>query len=127
MKDYFKNTSHIDILLLIYFYIPTTGGYMTDIKTQLVKINALLENLGQQLLRIEKDPSVEKKIEDVINNNLSDAIFLAMEALNSKEVKNKKVLALLKDISIKDIKQNWVDFSAALKKYVNVPQHLWED
>ncbi|MBN2443869.1 MAG: hypothetical protein JXJ04_21080 [Spirochaetales bacterium] len=100
---------------------------MTDIKTQLIKINALLENIGHQRSSVKKDPSLERKAEDIINNNISDIIRFIMEIINSGELTNKKLLAFLKGINHKTLTTSWAEYSAVLKKYVNTPEYMWEE
>ena len=99
---------------------------MPDKKTELIKINALLENVGYQLSRSNKDPSLERKAEDIINNCISDIIRFTVKLIDSKEVTNKKLLTVLQNIKSQDIILNWADHSAALKRYVNDPEHSWE-
>ncbi|MBN2533892.1 MAG: hypothetical protein JXB88_13465 [Spirochaetales bacterium] len=99
---------------------------MIDIKTQLVKINAMLENIGSKLSKVKNDPSLEMKLEDVINNSIADVIELTIKLIDSNEVNNQKLLEILKDINGKDIKLRWAEYSAAIKKYVNDPEYLWE-
>ena len=99
---------------------------MTDIKTELVKINAMLENIGSKLSKMKKDPSLERDLEDVVNNSISDVIELTIKLIDSNEVKYEKLLGILKSINCKDIKLRWVEYSAALKKYVNDPEYLRE-
>lgn len=99
---------------------------MIDIKTQLVKINAMLENIGSKLSKIKEDPSLERDLEDVINNSISDVIQYTIQLIDSKVITNQRLLELLKSINGKDIKNRWADYSASLKKYVNDPEHLWE-
>ena len=98
---------------------------MQDTKTQLIKINALLENIGHQLSSVQKDPSLERKAEDIINNNISDILRFSLQLVDSSEIKSKKLMETLKKIKSKTIKQQWANHSAEIKKFVNTPEHSW--
>ena len=99
---------------------------MPDTKTELIKINALLENIGHQLSSVKKDSSLERKAEDIINNNISDILRFSLKLIDSNEVKSQKLLAVLRNIKDKDIEENWAEHSAALKRFVNTPEYQWE-
>jgi hypothetical protein len=99
---------------------------MSDVKTELVKINAMLEHIGSKVSKMKKDPSLEREFEDVVNNTISDVIELTIRLIDSNEVTNKKLLGILKGINGKEVKDRWAEYSAALKKFVNDPEYLWE-
>lgn len=96
---------------------------MIDIKTQLIKINAMLENIGSKLTEAKNDPSLERQLEDVLNASISDVVEFTIKLIDSNEVTNEKLLEVLKSINGKDIKLRWTEYSAALKKFLNNPEY----